>query len=505
MNVRMLKALASMALAWGFAVDAIAVTPLEATPFSIVGFIQTFVTGGSGFATMTVNGTPIVIPINTMVTMPGQFLNVSQLFSLAPAPFLGAGRTGLALDDESIATNKPFVPFEANVTGNIVPPTGGGQFEYRAALVSIAQLGLMAGTGYVTSINPTLGELTVCPATNTPNPLPLCARVRLNDPQGKYSILRADPVRDDRFTVDTENSPVRAITGYPMCIPQVAPDDPNCPVKNRNVALPTDPPPPYFVMGPSPLPAPIAGEEVIAACPACDPTLFAPFMVGDLVTYNGMVVKDPSGGYLVYAHAVAAWVGIYTQRGVDPAYVNFEVTLLGTGRSAPPFGLPWAPAVSIDIEAANRFKFEGFTTDPSRDVVVYAVDGPSGTETVRAITRITPQAVPFGRWRQALNKTFLVGPPREVLVRIVDGMVITDGVTTLASIKAAAPKVGVGGAFNAGLYQAPVGEHIFPENTRFGTPVVPANVECLPFLLTPKLAPWPGAPSRDTTPPVCTP
>lgn len=170
----------------------------------------------------------------------------------------------------------------------------------------------------------------------------------------------------------------------------------------------------------------------------------------------------------------------------------------------------------IDTEGQNRLKVEGFTTDPSRTVDVYAVDvhPATGARILRRLTTITPQAVPFGRFRQVLDKDpRFLPPPRELMIRV----------HHLGDLNAG-PDPGPG----AGRYTAPIQEIIFPENTRWGDPLVPFNFHCLPFLVqgsgplttldhagdpgTPlvgQLNPWPGkTPPPSTWPPVsgsCTP
>lgn len=162
----------------------------------------------------------------------------------------------------------------------------------------------------------------------------------------------------------------------------------------------------------------------------------------------------------------------------------------------------------IDTEVQNRLKVEGFTTDPSRNVDVYAVDVDSitGGRTLRRLTTITPQAVPFGRFRQVLDKDpRFLPPPRELMVRIHH---VGD------------PNAGPDPGSGPGRYTAPIQEIIFPENTRWGDDLIPFNFHCLPFLaqgsgplstldhaggagmpVVGQLKPWPGNPSPSISVP----
>lgn len=119
------------------------------------------------------------------------------------------------------------------------------------------------------------------------------------------------------------------------------------------------------------------------------------------------MARDTTNQTFISAYKLTAWLGIFTAPGTDPAYVNQDVSIMGAA----------GPRVDqIDTEVQNRLKVEGFTTDPSRVVDVYAVDvhPTSGNRTLRRLTTITPQAVPFGRFRQVLDKDpRFLPPPRD--------------------------------------------------------------------------------------------
>src|SRR3982750_4593983 len=64
--------------------------PAGAAPFDIIGFIDAAtmrpeLDGFSGGGTITVNGTTIVVPKNTLLQMPAFALTWQELFKMAPA------------------------------------------------------------------------------------------------------------------------------------------------------------------------------------------------------------------------------------------------------------------------------------------------------------------------------------------------------------------------------------------------------------------------------------
>ena len=106
-----------------------------------------------------------------------------------------------------------------------------------------------------------------------------------------------------------------------------------------------------------------------------DPTVFAPFEVGDYVTYAGTLM-DGNGGKYISAHTVIANVGIYTTPGDVPAYVAIDVVLQGA---------PGIPNPAFPQEATAKVRVEGFSTDPSRPVDIFATR--SGLQWQRERTR----------------------------------------------------------------------------------------------------------------------
>jgi hypothetical protein len=82
--------------------------------------------------------------------------------------------------------------------------------------------------GYIDAIDYTTGTLSI-EQDGGPG-----AKVRINDPTGRYGrAIIADPAFDARFCVDPDNPTIRSATGFPMCIPRSAAEDPECPSTNR--------------------------------------------------------------------------------------------------------------------------------------------------------------------------------------------------------------------------------------------------------------------------------
>ena len=480
---------------------------------------------------MVVNGIQIVIPKNLVITMPAAYKTPQQLFKEATGPSNTNNVSGLALDD----IPSPLAAFEVAIDGNIVGDT------YIAGLVSISQQSLNTSAGYIHAIDVNTGV--ICVGGNPAGVIcaPGDARLRLNDPKpdgevsGRYGLSNeeqfpvppgnpasppfnpADPrFPDSRFTVDQDNPTVHALTGFPMCVPRPRlPIDQECPDTNRPAGLTK------FVMDNAELVPPVRfGPDSITACPVCDATKQAPLKVGDYITYAGTLSQDAQGQF-ISVHTLVANVGIYTGRGKNPAYVTLDESLIGTmGRLADCVG---PAAAAPTAECQDRVKIEGFTTDPSRSVSLYALDfatnglKPTVRRLVPGVPGVVTQAV-FGRFRFVTGKNALalfapgnitMGATRELMIRIDDPIPLLDGTE-----KPEPPKFANG--LGAGQYTAPVGEYIFPEPTGVqGRPQPALNFECLAFLVngwspdevifTGQLTPWPGAPlpiPPDPTPPV---
>src|SRR4051812_42267206 len=134
--------------------------PGGAAPFDIVGFIDAATMtpeadGFSGGGTITVNGTTIVVPKNTLLQMPAFALTWQELFAMAPEPWLTAGQSGLAKTDRPA----PKTTYEVRIQGNRL--SSGGKEQYIAGLMFLSQQSLNAGAGFINYIDYASGELRV--------------------------------------------------------------------------------------------------------------------------------------------------------------------------------------------------------------------------------------------------------------------------------------------------------------------------------------------------------
>jgi len=483
------------------------------SPFDIVGFIDAATLtpaddGFSGGGTITVNGTAITVPANTLLQMPAFALTWQEVFTMAPAPWgktASGWQSGLARRDNPA----PATTFEVHVQGNRVGN------DYIAALMFVSQQSLNAGEGFINYIDYDAGELRVGGTIGDPSS---GARVVLNDPQGKFGRAHT---HDPRFTIDEDNPTVRSETAYPMCVARVAPGtanadgtvgDPRCPESNRpknsdgtyQTIFTTDYPPLWVEWGL--VPGGFSGNNT-------NPVEMAPFEVGDFVTYNGALTSDAKGPY-VSAWGVIANVGIFTQPGTQPAYTAIDVMLLGVGG---------APDPNLPQEAAVRTRIEGFTTDPSSFILLYAVDVDpcTGQESERFYDMVSVDPGPPGakgvgavagrwRWRPGADAPFL--PPTRMLRAVSGNGTYYDW----DSFDPTTATVTPGGIKDAGQYSAPNFEFIFPENLGIGTVPVPGNFQDFPFLANGsgpysgavpgesplgtlgQLKPWPGATAPAT-------
>jgi hypothetical protein len=506
--------------------------PVPTTSFGLIGYIQNFkmcdandkisdkptwcTNPGSprSGAVMTVNGIKVIIPNNSYIVMPGSYLKPKDIFDMK-LPGTKDKESGLALED----TPPPPFPYVADLIGNIVDGV------YIAGLANIMQLPLQIGSGFIKSISDN-GELLVGPALDNPT---VSARVRLNDPDiglmenpptvtgsGRYGKVQLAPVADPRFKADQDNPTVHAATGYPMCVPK--PANSECPLDNR----PDDETRNRFTIGATPAlsDAPI--------CDDCDPKKMVPLKEGDFISYTGIMVKDaaptdPNHPTYISASSLEADVGIFTDRGKDPAYVFIEVTILGAGGTVFPGldqetgpGKPGAVGAVIPGQTlVTRFRIVGFTTDPSRNVDVFALDPvrplAEGKFKERLLSSVTPSIKPpMGRFEVTVDQQVFMPPPREIRARV-QGIVGSNVPQTTPPTE---PLTAANGLIY-GEYTAPVGEYIFPEGRVFGgkKPLpgwIPANFEDLCFLsrgwwpegekeaLTP-LEPWPESGHERTS------
>lgn len=410
--------------------------------FAVIGEIEAFSLATPAdplsAATITVGNIPITIPTSIEIVMPGKYATAQQLFQDAHGAQQAA--SGLALSDPT----PPPTAFEADIIGNI---TGG---QYVAGVVRISQGALHTGAGFIQAIDYATGEIRVGAKDGA-----VGARVRLNDVKGVYGLRNDEGAKagiplDPRFELDSENSPVHAMTGFPVCIPRVDPaaaDDTKCPRLNRPSTLATG----RFTCAQSVNAAP--ADPFAPVSPGCDPNWPVPLRKGDYVTYFGNLQKDPAGGFLISAYGLEAALGIYTEPQTDPAYVYIEEAIQGTlGEEFP----------DIPQEETTRFRVVGFTTDPSRHVEIVLRDTDRNKEaSMTDPDGLTPSNGPqLGRFRFTWpSKDNARAVRRDAEARI---------------IGVARQKLPSG--LTPGFYTIPIGEYIYPEITRFGVPGWPAPV-----------------------------
>ena len=525
-NIVLITAFAtSLASGDVFAAPNAAVIPVLAssTQFDFTGFLQsatldTPADSHSG-GTLTVNGHLVVVPRETIVILPASALTWQELFTHAPAPYTGVA-TGMALNDAP----KPLTTYEIHVVGNrVVDPNGTngcvvviGCDRMIAGMVDISQQDLNAGSGYINFINYATGEIEV---GGTPGVQGTGTRIQINDPANPTSASGGRYGRamtpDDRFQVDQDNPTIVAETGFPMCLPRTDPagaaPDTLCPESNRPViSSPVadtsgiTPQPNTLVAGEfyrifrMDSPANVDGAAPCLRTPCADPRIQAPFEIGDFVNYAGTLIQDggANGGMYISAHTLVASLGIYTQNGIDPAYVTVDVALIGTG------GL----TVFGAGEAAVRTRFEGMSTDELRQIHLYGVDiNPlTGATSDRDWGTILPDPGPpggavRGRWRFRPPCTVAIAtqkactppaggqfiPPTREVRAVIEGLQqYLPGTITpnpASQIPGTPSAITTANGIYYGQYHAPIGEYIFPENVP-GTAVPENNFNTLNFL-----------------------
>jgi hypothetical protein len=363
----------------------------------------------------------------------------------------------------------------------------------------------------------------------------------MNDPIGRWGQIHSN---DPRFSGDTVNTTMSTATGYPICVPRVAPDntpsggDPQCPAGNRpsngdprfevdayrSIGVPLTkftmaaPPAPAFGIPAvvCPVPAVVGAPPCVATAPVPpaapvypDSRFQMPLMVGDQITYAGSLAKDALGQTYLSAHTITANLGIFTAPGTQPAYVNVEVILLGTG------GKPAAD--NISIEATTRIFVVGFTTDPTNLIDINAIDVdpctgvtldpltglPQATQ-LRTLGTVDPLTQPTkSRFRMHVLGGNFMPPTRDMV--IVSHVGSTPGTDPFNPAQPALT-VGVANGLGSGKFELPQFDFIFAEDLVFGEPLVANNFQDLPFLtqgsgplggtgsIVGQLIPWPGSP-----------
>jgi hypothetical protein len=439
----------------------------------------------------------------------------------------------------------PLPAYEIHLQGNIVKDPATGAVKHIAGLVFISQQSLNVGQGYIKSIDYSTGEL--CISSGVPaggfqgqtQVSPYCvapdARVRINDGIGRFGLRHGGPGClakgscdveeshfDPRFTADTDNPTIHASTGFPMCIPRAYPFGSNgdtdalCPQQNRpkqgngatcanlpaanGITFPAFPAQTdgychSFVMNALPVnaappPGPCGtitdanGKITTIPC-TTRPDRQAPFEIGDYVDYSGTLSIDANladatyaSPYYISAHTVNAHVGIYTYPGTKPVYVMIESLLAGTN------GLP---IQNIPQEVTGRIKVEGFTTDPSSIVDIFAmdIDKQNGLITERLLANVNPSGPPvIGRVRFVPAAGNFSPPTRNL--RIVSRSLCQSKTQACfipqAYLDPESPAGKYANGLVAGQYNAPNFEFIFAENLFLGGPLLPNNFQDLAFL-----------------------
>jgi hypothetical protein len=476
--------------------------------------------------TVTLNGQKIIVPCNTILQFPAFAATWADVFTMAPKDITPAGRSGLSLNDAFVAGtagllnsaptgyNSPLPSHEIQVVGNVINGT------YIAGLIFISQQGLNGGQGVISCIDYATGELQVggtIQPHGSPCTLPVpagVARVRMNDPDGRYGITHGGPGSgadvieagyDPRYTADTENPTMHSALGFPICIPAFNPTqtiDARCPIYNRPIVPKCQSFDPLtglasfgaqagvggycttWVMDPP-------GAHTAAKPEATDPTLAAPLVIGDTIGYHGTLKADANGVY-VSAHTIDANLGIYTQPHTKPSYVFMEGVLVGAGGGT---------GGGIAIETTSKVSWVGFTTDPTELVDFFSLhqDPITGAVTEYYLQTYNPCCTPLGRFRSPANNIGAFGEPQRNYRAVSRTMCQTDGVNgaltpALQTIchmdplhapdptakQASTTPTPIG--LTPGQYTLPVFEFIFAENLNFGTPLVENNFQDLPFL-----------------------
>jgi hypothetical protein len=552
-RIRTLKTIAirSMALLVAVALRVPATAqkvPSLASGFDTVGFIQAAtvdvvqnqgVTGDllSG-GTIKVNDHVITVPKNAIVQMPAATLSWGQVFAQAPANVSHGGTaSGLALADclPPVGVGIGCLPgtWEAHVQGNVVLDPTTGASTYLAGLIFLSQQSLNSSTGFIDAIDYTHGILIVGgrPVMVNDPPVPgLTNPVVPSVNVGRHTIGQSP---DTRFTVDQENPTVRSETGYPMCIPRVDPatattEDPRCPQRNRprdgTGALVYN-----FTMAPPRL-------NPLTTLPdptKTDPWEQMPFEVGDSVTYWGVLMPPcqagtgpgttspclpdltaPQSNYMIAAYQVIGNAGAYTFPGSNPAYIGLDVILQGTGG---------VPNPAFPQEVTSKVKVEGFSTDDSRTVDIFAMDTDcNGIATDRlsapwalafTVDPGPPTGAKRGRFRfRPIGGAFLP-PVIQPRVRVTGYTgYLSPSLTDPLGVPLASPTIAANGLVY-GQYHAPDFAFVFPENLLVGNPVISYNFQDFPELvngigplnghpgfIVGQLSPWPDLAVNTPTP-----
>ena len=513
--------------------------------FGQAGYIQTATLEGNGGGTLTMNGITMVVPANSVIQFPANTLQWADLFDpkvyspiydttgvpIEPNLSITPGSTGLALLDNAAQSVglSPYLPFNANVLGNIDTKnvTGLGVNTYIVGLILPIDQDLgNGGAGVITFIDYAKGRFEVGGQLNKPGTGTV---IEINDPLGRYGWAHSP---DPRWSVDADNPTIAAGDGYPMCIPKFDPAkkvDPDCPIYNR--------PPNPSGDGQDPFLQPGAPLMVVNMPPSAkpgttkpDPWKQAPFMIGDFVAYAGILYKNNPSAHI---HPAVPWnqqtyisantvgadkVAIYTAPcasgtekctgSVGPAYMQLARMVIGTGGTA----IVVSPNPNLGItgdtiplpEPRNNIVITGFVTDSTQLVDIFAadIDPGSGKETHRLLGTVLPEPGVLvggagrgnkGRFRFEVGKGSFGNRTRVYLAQSHHGMVkVPNQHGTIRPPQ---------GGLISGQYHAPMFTFQFPDAAP-GFPIIPQNFDSMPFL-TQGEGGNPSAGPLDPFPPFC--
>lgn len=514
--------------------------------FGQAGYIQTATLDSkTGGGTLVMNGITMVVPANSVVQFPANTLQWADLFDfkvyspvydttgvpIEPNLSITSGTTGLALLDNAAQSTglSPYLPFNANVLGNIDTKnvTGLGLNTYIVGLILPIDQDLgNGGAGVITFIDYAKSRFEVGGQLNTPGTGTV---IEINDPLGRYGWAHSP---DPRWSVDADNPTITAGNGYPMCIPKFAPAkkiDVDCPIYNRPLNPSGAGQDPFLQPG-APLMVVNMPASKAPGTTKPDPWREAPFMIGDYVAYAGVMYKNHPNApinpavpwnqqtYISANTAGADKVALYTAPcasgtekctgSVGPAYMQLARMVIGTGGTAivvspnPNLGITGA---TIPLpEPRNNIVITGFVTDSTQLVDIFAadIDPGSGKETHRLLGTVLPEPGVLvggagrgnkGRFRFEVGKGNFGNRTRVYLAQSHHGMVkVPNQHGTIRPPQ---------GGLISGQYHAPMFTFQFPDAAP-GFPIIPQNFDSMPFL-TQGEGGNPSAGPLDPFPPFC--
>ncbi len=398
-----------------------ALPPFDPSQFVSTGtlvapIVGTAANGGTPGGTFTVNNQVVIVPENFLVDVPTQTLSWPDFVKAIKGPI------------------------EIQVVGNRVGNT------VVAGIAFAAEDPIQTHSGFVNFIDYATGFFKmggiIGDATTG-------QQIVVQDFIGRYGRIQPQYLL---FTADTDNPSVAALTGYPMCIPRTDPanpltDDPLCPSKNRpkdaagaflttfTMAAPTVPP---------------------GTGTGTDPFQQAPLQVGDYVTITG----SKGLANQILATSLTANVAIFTAAGTKPVYVAINKMTFGVTD-------PLLPGSII-----AQTVMEGFTTDPSLNVNLFAldVDPCTGATTNRPLATIQPDNPPLipgvkGRIRYRPGKISIIASRQVFLQHNSGTLPASNGL--------------VSGQFT---FPVPFGGISFPALPALGAPLGAFNFGVLPWL-----------------------